>query len=397
MAQTENEISAKFVTMCTVIAIATALIAILVLIVSRYIGGTIVKPLVKIQDLATRLSVGDLTTVVDVKEKNEIGKTAVALNNAQANITELISSITNAAGDINSAISDFSESFSRMNGSIQEVTKSVTNIAENISGQAASTENATDSANIIANGIGNTTKEVENLDLNSKAMKNLSEQSVSAVYKMLDVNNKTKDDINTMYTQTEVTNKSIQNISQAANLINDISSQTNLLSLNASIEAARAGEAGRGFAVVAQEIGKLAEQSTAAANEIGNVIKEVLSNSSKSVQIMEGMNDTIEYQVGTLNDTNKIFNSLHEDIDMFIQSIDAISQMTQDTERQKDNVNENLAKLNDLAQDNAAATEETSAMTQELASIVELSNHTVGLLSEDINELMEHVNKFKLR
>jgi methyl-accepting chemotaxis protein len=397
MSQAQQQISNRFITMCTIIAVATGIIAVITLVISRLIGRKIVKPLIGIQDFATRIANGDLTTSVSIKEKNEIGMTAIALNNAQDKITELVSNIMGAAEDINSASIEFSSSFEKMNSSIDDVSAAVNGIAENISTQAASTENASGSVENIAAGIVGTAKEVKELDTNAQSMEALRVQSVEALGKLTNVNNQTKLDIGTMYGQTNLTNQSIQHISMAANLINEISEQTNLLSLNASIEAARAGEAGKGFAVVAQEIGSLAVQSAQAAGEIGKVIGDVLDNSAKAVEIMKGMNDTIEHQDRTLGDTEHIFRELHKGIDDCVKSIDRIRTMTEDTDKQRENVTENLNTLNGLAQDNASVTEETSAMTEELADVVNKSSTIVKSLAEDVNTLLVNVNKFKIQ
>ena len=127
----------------------------------------------------------------------------------------------------------------------------------------------------IAEGIEKISSEMEELVGNANQMQEYSNKSLAKLRELIDTNNKTEADIESMYTQTESTNASVNKISKAATLISEIADQTNLLSLNASIEAARAGEAGRGFAVVAEEIGSLATQSADTAHEINDIIGEL--------------------------------------------------------------------------------------------------------------------------
>jgi methyl-accepting chemotaxis protein len=207
-------------------------------------------------------------------------------------------------------------------------------------------------------------------------------------------NVKTKEDVANMYEQAEATNVAAENIRKAAGLIETIAQQTNLLALNASIEAARAGESGKGFAVVATEIGGLANQSTEAVDEISKIIDNLLSNSAKSLQVMDQVNGTVEQQVKVLNDAQSIFQQLYTDLNKCMESIATIGTMTEQIENQRQGITDVLDTLNALAQDNAASSEETSAMTEELGQTLDNSKKTVANLKKEIEELQLDVDRF---
>ena len=145
--------------------------------------------------------------------------------------------------------------------------------------------------------------------------------------------------------------------------IEDIASQTNLLSLNASIEATRAGEAGRGFAVVADEIGKLALESSKAANTTKELIEISINEINKGSTIATDAMDSLKESVTAVNHVNGM-----------------IQETAEDAAVQAENMKQLQAGIEDMAhgiQDNSAASQETSATSEELASQAEILNKMV--------------------
>ncbi len=373
------------------------IIVIIIAIVMAFVfGKQIVAPLKKIQLFAEKLSEGNLTIAVDVKQRNEIGQTAEALRIAQKNMRGLLQGITDVSDGINNALRSFDTAFDNMKESISQVSVAVDSIAENVTTQAASTDEANDNVNTMGDKINRTGTEVTNLNDNAGEMNRISEQSMDTLVRLIEVNNKTRESISAMAEQTASTHKSVEQIHMAANLINEISDQTSLLALNASIEAARAGEAGRGFAVVADEIGKLANQSAVSVDEISKTVEELQDNATKSVQVMNEINQAVDVQVNSLTETQHIMEKLHQELVKCVTSVHSIDDMTNEIEKQRSNVTESLSVLNKLAQDNAAVSEETAAMSTELAKMVDDSTMIVEELGDKIGILIKDVHKFTI-
>ncbi len=377
--------------------IVVFIITIAIALVAAFISGkAIIAPLKKIQEFASRISEGNLTTDVDVKSKSEIGQTADALRVAQSNMRQLLLDITDVSQGVNGALDKFDVTFRNMKESISQVSLAAESIAENVTTQAGSTDDASRDVNVMADKISQTDTEVENLDRNAKEMSQISERSMNTLRQLIEVNNKTRKSISEMTEQTEHTHESAQQIRGAANLINEISDQTALLALNASIEAARAGEAGRGFAVVADEIGRLASQSAESVVEINRVVEELQENASKSVETMQEINAAVDQQVESLTETQDVFSRLHRELNICLDSVKLIDGITVELEGQRTNVTQSLGVLSRLAQDNAAVAEETSAMSTELARVADDSNGIVAELGEKVGVLIKNVNRFTL-
>ena len=396
MASVKETITKDFHHSCMIMSICCAVLLIITAVVSLLVGEMVVTPLRRVQHFAASLSEGDLTEDVIVKQKNELGVTADNLNAARGQINGLVKAIAQVSEDIGSMISEFEEAFVKMEGSIAEVDTAVEGIAQNITKQAGSTMDASNEVGVIADGIDSTSKEIADLSENSDAMHKLSKECSDKINELVQANIKTKEDVVNMHEQAEATNIAAENIRKAAGLIEAIAEQTNLLALNASIEAARAGESGKGFAVVATEIGGLANQSTQTVEQISQIIDDLVKNSSKSLEVMDKVNSTMDHQVNVLNDTQAIFDNLYTNLNSCIESIATIGTMTDEIERQRQGITAVLDTLNSLAQDNAASSQETSAMTQELSQTVNRAKNTVDDLRKSIEELHTDVNRFSV-
>lgn len=396
MSGVADGINGKFTSLCVFTLVLAGVMLVIAFIWSRIYAHRLCLPLVKLQGLADRLSEGDLTTGVDVKERNEIGETASALNTAQEHMVSLISEVSTASSDLKAALDSFSADFASMQSSVSSVSIAVNGIAQNNTEQAASTTETSNSVMGIADGVRKISDEAEKLLASAGQMQDYAQRSLTNLEELIETSGRTEADIRSMHDQTESTNVSVKKINKAAALISDIAEQTNLLSLNASIEAARAGEAGRGFAVVAEEINTLATQSAETASEISGIIGELTTNSERSMGMMAQMNDAAKAQVEALNRTSEMFRGMQAALEDCAASVRVVTDMVRSANAEQANVTKNIEILTQIATGNAASTEETSSMTSELEGTIRRSSSTVGRLEEDVKVLAENLSHFHL-
>lgn len=342
---------------------------------------------------------GELNFAVTQKILNrtdEVGNMARSVQTLIRNLAATITNILSSSNSLNDFSDKFQDNFKSINNSISNVNIAVEEIANGATNQANETQNVNTQINDMGDAIDATTNNIATLTTSTDTMKQHNKQVQTTLEELINISNRTKDSIDEVHNQTNVTNKSAAEIGEAVNIITDIASQTNLLSLNASIEAARAGEHGRGFAVVADEIRQLADQSSESAERISQIVAELVRNSNTSVNTMNVVLSDINDQFEKLNATQRVFYNLNEEINNVAVAIDTISEEVDSINTVKNEVLGSVESLAAIAEENAASTEETSAAMFELGQIVNECNESTQELVTLSGEMAENANKFKL-
>lgn len=328
------------------------------------------------------------------KRRDESGMIVRSVGNLRREFGRTVRKITGQGEELHQASQVLNSGASETSQSVEQVEKAVSEIAEGATSQAHETQTATENVIAMGNMIQDTNQAVEELRANARAMRTAGNQAMDILGDLSAVNQKTKEAMQVIYRQTNVTNESALKIKEATNLITDIAEETNLLSLNASIEAARAGEQGRGFAIVAAQIQKLAEQSNESASRIEEITNGLIAESQKSVETMEEVKTVIESQDENVKKTGRAFQSVKEGIDKSIEGIRTIARQTEQMDEARIKVVDVVQNLTAIAEENAASTQQTAASAAEVGSIMSTIADNAGYLNQIADGLEESIKQF---
>lgn len=295
--------------------------------------------------------------------KDEVGNIMRAVLKLRGELTAVVTNLKNQSGNLFEQSASLSKSASDTMNNMKDTDRAVDEMANGATMLAQETQSASDNIIEIGNMIDKVNDNTEELAKDADNMKELGENAENILRQLIAGQKEMVTHIGVVNDKTHEANKAAGKISEVVNLITDIASQTNLLSLNASIEAARAGEAGRGFAVVAENIKQLAEQTTSSAADIQDIIHDLEQKSGETVEKTEAVNNIVNKQSEDMKQTADILNQVITGITGLIDKIDSIAVSVANMDKSKENVVDVIGNLSSVSQENAASTEETSAST----------------------------------
>ncbi len=355
----------------------------------------VLRPLRDLGGVMTEAGRGDLTVSATIVRNDEIGLLAGECNELIRSLGEIASQVRRSAESVSAAASQLSASSQEINSSTIEISSSVQQIAHGAELQSRKV----DETSRAMEGIAATTERVA---VQATDAARMSEEAASVARKGEEATEQAiakigevQQAIETLGESVALLGKRSEQIGGIVDVITSIADQTNLLSLNAAIEAARAGESGRGFSVVAEEVRKLAEGSGRAAEQIGELIKEVQAETAKAVRYMEIGSREVEIGsevVSRSNDALRLITDAVERTNRLSEEI--ASQMAEQAKRTSE-VDRAMHEIAAVVEQNAASAEETAAAAEEQTACMEEITASAQDLSDMAQRLDDVVHRFR--
>ena len=390
--------SGKFMSINLSIIFFISLI-LMVLLLNMLMNRSIFKPIVAVTAIINKQSNLDFT--IDekseisafIKNKDEVGVMATALDKMQHSIREFIIKTSDTSEQVAASAEELTATSQQSAMASGEVAKTIEQIASGASEQAKDAEVSFSNAEDMGNLIEKNRKYIQELNHAANNINNQKEEGTEIIKVLVDKTKQSIEASQIVYDTIVKNHESAEKIEDASEMINSISDQTNLLALNAAIEAARAGESGKGFAVVADEIRKLAEQSNSFTNDIKKVIEELKTNSQNAFDKMQEVTTIVDSQTESVKETQSKFVLISEAVDLVKSVIDKLNTSEELLEVNKNNLLHHIENTTATSEENAAGTQEASASIEELsANIEEISNSSEGLatIAEDLRMLIQN-------
>ena len=361
----------------------STIVVLIAIIISFIMGRRLMRPLVKVSAIIEDVANGNIDADFSVvKESNdEIGLIIEKMKELTQSLGSIVGRIRNSSDTMSSNSYELNDTSSQTLAANNEISKAVEDVAEGSTGMAASISKINENLLEMSNETKDINASVDEIKNQTVAVQDSSKIMNDKIKSMQDSSHKMDEGISAISKRIETVNTTVDKVSNIVSVIEEISSETNLLSLNASIEAARAGDAGKGFAVVAQEIRVLSDNTNTELENIKQIISSLVEECRYCVQASGTIVEDNAKQKEEIRAVLDEFSELDEQIQKTAEKADEIEELVTAMIELNDDITKSSNSLTDVSAANAAATEEMNANIEELNAMM-----------HGVSEMAEHMN-----
>lgn len=379
----ESEALSGITTVTGVAVGISAVVVLLAIIICFILGRRLMRPLVKVSTIIEEIANGDINADFGmVKETNdEIGLIIEKMKELTQSLGNIVGKIRNSSDTMSANSYELNDTSSQTLAANNEISKAVEDVAEGSTGMAASISKINENLLEMSNETKDINESVNEIRNQTVAVQDSSKIMNDKIKSMQNSSQKMDEGISAISKRIETVNTTVDKVSNIVSVIEEISSETNLLSLNASIEAARAGDAGKGFAVVAQEIRVLSDNTNTELENIKQIISSLVEECRYCVQASGTIVEDNAKQKEEIKAVLDEFSALDEQIQKTAEKADEIEELVTAMIELNDDITKSSNSLTDVSAANAAATEEMNANIEELNAMM-----------NGVSEMAEHMN-----
>ena len=392
----ESEALAGITTVTGVAVGISSIVVLIAIIISFIMGRRLMRPLVKVSTIIEDIANGNIEADFSVvKESNdEIGLIIEKMKELTQSIGSIVGKIRNSSDTMSSNSYELNDTSSQTLAANNEISKAVEDVAEGSTGMAASISRINENLLEMSNETKDINASVDEIKNQTVAVQDSSKIMNDKIKSMQDSSRKMDDGISAISKRIETVNKTVDKVSNIVSVIEEISGETNLLSLNASIEAARAGDAGKGFAVVAQEIRVLSDNTNTELENIKQIISSLVEECRYCVQASSIIVEDNAKQKDEIKAVLDEFSELDKQIQKTAEKADEIEELVTAMVQLNDDITKSSNSLTDVSAANAAATEEMNANIEELNAMMHGVSEMAGHMNEESDGLKEALSFF---
>lgn len=372
--------------------------ALIILCVSIVIGGILIlfiisaitKPLRKLVTTSAKISSGDLTEVIDIHSKNELGQLGESFNEMSASLRSVIGVIQTSVENVASSSEELTASAAQTSKATEHITLAIEQFSDGNEAQSEKLETSSNHLSQMNEGISKVAQASSTITKSSIK----SSEAAGSGEKLVEHTVGQMKTIDQSVQKAEAVVKGLetksQDITSILNVINGIADQTNLLALNAAIEAARAGEYGRGFSVVAEEVRKLAVQSADSAKEIEGLIQEIVREISTSLSMFQSVNHEVKEGLQITDKTAESFKQIYEMTSQISGELQNLNATVEQLSAGSQEVSSAVEDISEVSKESSAGIQDIAASAEEqLASMEEISSsaETLANMAEELQDI----------
>lgn len=387
----EKAAMAPMYRMIAVAAVVASVIIVLAILVVALLARRLTHPVVAITELIGNASDGDFTRQADEGSKNEIGILAKSFNK----MTRKISAILTKNAVITTEVVESSDNLKQIENDTKAANQAVQEILDGSEAQSADVELVVMQEEALGDKFGQLQEKNGHLLLDAQNTITSGENGMQSVTELERQNEIALKGMSDAYTKIMALEEQSHKISGILSTINEISSQTELLALNASVEAARAGEHGRGFSVVAESIGKLASDSSAATSDIEKIIAELCKDISDTVDNIEAIRSGADEQTQAVRRVQETFTDFRMLAEKTRESVRSMEGLIEEMHECDQSVVSAVKRIQDISANTAGLTEKAANSLEEQLKGIRKVAKCIDNLSAASEEVKQEMTRFR--